>query len=185
VVLKADNSVSFVMKRNKKLAPNSELLAEIIIDGQNLDMIPSKSAVEAVLLHHMVNCNKYFSSASNESKFYSNLPICREKDRDDLMVDIPVAAFKKFEAWVKDRMHWQAERHRYLGFFTTFSGLETFDLAGKTNRAARDGQEMRTARLAKDIVNHKDFDGTIKVDGHLLGMDELRRAVKASARENS
>lgn len=133
----------------------------------------------------MVNYNDDFSSSANGSTFYNKLPIYRKKDRDYLMVDTPVAAFERFEAWVQDGMHWQLDRHRHLEFLTTLPDIQTFGSAKKMNRAARDGQETRTAQLAKDIVNHKDFDGTVRLDGHLLGMDELNGAVKASALENS
>ncbi|KAK5085077.1 hypothetical protein LTR70_008697 [Exophiala xenobiotica] len=65
VVASSDGRTHFVMKPNKKLAPElyGRLYADVVVDGDKTTTTPSEGDAEAVLLHHMVNCNHYFSKS--------------------------------------------------------------------------------------------------------------------------
>lgn len=64
------DNVHFVFKPNKILAPRLDLQAQVVISSDSkskaVTFVPDKGAVDAVLLHHMINCGRIYSRGPNK-----------------------------------------------------------------------------------------------------------------------
>jgi len=183
-------NVHFVLKPNKILAAELESQGQVVISSGSkskaVAFIPDKGTVDAILLHLMINCGRIYARGPNKKALtdtpFAHLPLCRERDRDELRCRIPASAFTTFEKWTTKRMGDIEESHKELELFTQADEFQTFDipenLSSRGSLAARD---VKIAPLAKLQVNYGDFDGVLRLDGRLFRTTMYEKNIMASA----
>lgn len=180
-----------MFKRDREKALTSRLTATLAVKLEK-DRWVVKIAEQreqdfrAVILHHIVNCNKYWNpskmsaaQAAQNTAFWDRMPLLREDESAEIVSMISQEAFKAVETFVKRQVNKICDADKKLGYFTQGEDFQTIDSEFRKGDAA-----WRTTEVAQRQVNHLKFDGIIRLDGHLFREDVLQASVSATAREN-
>ena len=176
---------AFIIKRSRFNAPHSDLSAKVSVKqkGTTLKAYPeNEDACNAVILHYMINCDKYSNTAKDRGsheKLWKRMPMLRQSDRSDGDTYIPTGHFVAMEKCIKDVVSGFASQDHRMGIWGIGGDFQTLDGDGGNVKTEQRG-DVRTAQIAKDQVNHPKVNGKLQLDRPLMSMEDWKRCMRAT-----
>lgn len=172
----------FKITSDEEIAPDLKLESTLWVSKTNLTVCHCDNNLKPIILHHLVNSDKFFKSRSStkmqvkntDTEFWSHMPPVRKEDYSVQEVGVPTRALDAVCSKVNTIIE---DRAKYIDAWFTCHGI--------SRKADQDFRKI--ASLAVADVNNATFTGELRLDckAESIDISQLERHIEATCRESN